>query len=537
MSIKLTRNTYPKNHTKEDFECFGPPALKDGDFDSSKIADLGCFNQAGIDTNKYYHGAVVQSKNTQGWFTYFEWGRTGAAAPSFLFIECHNQNEAQIEFSKQLMSKNVKRGSWTTIAGIQTLQARPGKDCYLVRPQATRSTGLPSARTIHLPQGVTSKKPPTATPATPTKAKAKATSNCDPETRALLNTLNMGTVSYTKGIMANASIPTIQAINEARQILGEAAQVTTRLPQDPTIQAHDRTLLNLTSVLYGRIPKKKALRIEPIKWVLNSTNIQGWNDDLDAFEEALAVLQNSPTMGQLDNPLASLGIEMNHLAPMDPIRQWLETWSQKATANKHQQFGKMNIAHIWKIKRDSTHTKFLNRLKEIAPHTPSNTERPHNQRGRRPDLPNTPNYKEGNAALLFHGTRSVNLGGLLRKSFVHRNQLKNVTLTAALLGNGTYFADDWKKSAGYTSLTNAHWAGGTGKIPGRKAFLLVCSVALGNVHVAARAHSYTAPPKGYHSVMGKPNVTSLGGRSYLLNPEYVDYTTDNHMDYLIEFDA
>ncbi len=153
MATKLTKDTYPENASADDFQCFGPPATKDGDFSDVKICDMGCFTQDGKDSNKYYHGAVVQHKSSKNWYAYFEWGRTGAARVSFQFVQCGDENEAHYEFAKQLHSKNDRRGEWIEIAGIQTLRAKKGKDCYFVRPQATRSTGLPDARSIKMNEG------------------------------------------------------------------------------------------------------------------------------------------------------------------------------------------------------------------------------------------------------------------------------------------------------------------------------------------------------------------------------------------------
>src|SRR5262245_64882490 len=109
MATKLSKDTFPASHKPEDFECFGPPALNDGDFENCKIADLGCFTQDGKDTNKRYHGAIVRSRKNGGWYVYFEWGRTGAARPSFQFIRCVGETEAQREFASQLHSKNDRR--------------------------------------------------------------------------------------------------------------------------------------------------------------------------------------------------------------------------------------------------------------------------------------------------------------------------------------------------------------------------------------------------------------------------------------------
>ena len=74
MGTELDKNTYPESAGPNDFQCFGPPALTDGDFSICKIADMGCFTQDGKDSNKYYHGAVVKHKTSGKWYVYFEWG-------------------------------------------------------------------------------------------------------------------------------------------------------------------------------------------------------------------------------------------------------------------------------------------------------------------------------------------------------------------------------------------------------------------------------------------------------------------------------
>lgn len=148
MARKLDKSSYPANHTANDFECFGPPAMDDGNFDACKIADMGSFSQDEKDSNKYYHAAVVKSRKTGTFYTYFEWGRVGAKSPQFQMIECRDEAEAQREFAAQCHEKNDKRGVWTNVAGLRTLTAKPGKDVYLVRQLSTRSTGLPDAKTI-----------------------------------------------------------------------------------------------------------------------------------------------------------------------------------------------------------------------------------------------------------------------------------------------------------------------------------------------------------------------------------------------------
>jgi hypothetical protein len=138
-----------------------PPATRDGEFSGTKIADLGFFDQP-VDPDAERARRTPTStttppscstRTTGDWYAYFQWGRTGATNPSFQFVECSSESEAQAEYEKQCHSKNDKRGEWTTIAGIKVLQPKKGKDCYLVRPMATRSTGLPSAKCIKMNEG------------------------------------------------------------------------------------------------------------------------------------------------------------------------------------------------------------------------------------------------------------------------------------------------------------------------------------------------------------------------------------------------
>src|SRR5262249_35043963 len=106
MGAKLGKDTFPESAAPDDFQCFGPPAIRAGEFEAARICDMGCFTQDGKDSNKYYHGAVVQHKQSKHWYAYFEWGRTGAANPSFQFIACASEDDAIHEFAGQLHSKN-----------------------------------------------------------------------------------------------------------------------------------------------------------------------------------------------------------------------------------------------------------------------------------------------------------------------------------------------------------------------------------------------------------------------------------------------
>lgn len=520
MGVKLGKSEIPSGHCREDFQCFGPPAIKDGEFAGTKIADMGCFTQDGKDSNKFYHAAVVKSKKNGNWYAYYEWGRTGASKPDFQFVECDDESDAQEEYEAQLHSKNDKRGQWVTLAGMQTLQAKPGKDCYLVRPMAARSTGLPDAKTIKTNEGVT----PKAKPAT--KA-GKPTPKADPQTISLMRDLNVATVAYTRGSMADSSLPTQGSIEDARNVLAEAMKRIVKVGDDVKSQVKDKDLNELTKLMYSRIPKKKAIGAGPETWILSKDNISLWQSDLDAFEAALAA---GDVEEPENDPFDGMKMKMEWIDPKSELGKWILNWAPKATKNRHYGIGNMSIKNIWSVDRHGDYDKLKTAQTDYQV---GNVREKALFQGDRPDLGDKANlYNKSNTALLFHGTRSVNVSGILRKSLLLPKQLVGVVITGAMFGPGLYFADDWKKSAGYTSMDGSYWSGGNGQVRGRKAFMFLTDVVLGNPFVAPGPSGYTKPPQGHHCVFGKANA------SQVQNNEWIVFEARQHqLRYLIEFDT
>lgn len=550
MATKLDRDTYPDKSAAADFQCFGPPATKDGDFEQVKICDLGCFTQDGKDSNKYYHAAVVQHRTSKKWFAYFEWGRTGATSPSFQFTACANEQEAHRVFASQLHSKNDSRGEWVTIAGLRTLRARAGKDCYLVRPMATRSTGLPDARSIKINEGARAdkgaKKPDEAAAAeakdnsksagkgkkkvAATKKKAPA---ADEPTLKLLRDLSVATIAYTRGSMADASLPTQNAIDEARQILGEAQKRLTKVGDDVKKQLKDKNLMEMTSLMYSRIPKKKVLRAKPEEWLLSKDNILVWQNDLDAFESALYATDID--QGEKDfNPLEELNLHMEWISPTSTLGKTLNTWWPKATGNRHSYIKDMKILNLWQVHRHDDKGRLETAQDAILKTKPVIDERALYQMKTRKDVEKSEvkRFADSNTALLFHGTRSVNVRGIMKEALRMPKELVGVVITGAMFGPGLYFADDWKKSAGYTSLNNSYWSRGSGAVAGRGAFMFAMDVAMGRPFVAPKAHGYVGPPDGHHSVFGKAEVSGVQNNEFI-----VFDPAQQRIRYLAEFEV
>jgi hypothetical protein len=530
MAKKLEKDTFPTGHSANDFSCTGPAATKDGKFEGTMICDCGCFTQDGKDSNKYYHAAVVQSKKTQKWYAYFEWARTGATKPSFQFVDCSSQDEAQNEYIAQLMSKNAKRGIWVNHPSLgQILQAKPGKDCYLVRPQATRSTGLPDAKTIAQNEGakkiVVSGGPP---------AKKVDT---DVVTVKLMQDLNVGTVAYTKSSMADSALPTQVAIDECKNILTEAQKRVKSIGNSLDDQVHDRELVQLTSLMYGRIPKKKERNAGPETWILSQDNIATWLQDLDAFESALYVTNLAAPQA---DPFGGMKIKMRHLNRAEPMGEFIHSWFPKASRRRHG-FSGLNILNAWSVERDGDVARLTNKQKEIAAKSFRVTEKPLHQPESfgmsRSDLSRDEQklFVMSNTFLGIHGTRSVNVPGLLRTSWRLPNTLVGVTITAWMFGPGIYLADDWGKSVGYTSYSGARYASGAGGVSGRGAFMFIADVALGSSYVSPGANGFTKAPDGHHSVCGKAGHTRGWGGA-LQNNEFIVYDVAQcRARYLIEF--
>lgn len=525
MATKLGRGTLPKAHSVDDFECFGPPATQDGNFSGTKLADMGCFTQDGKDSNKYYHGAVVKSKKNGSWFAYFEWGRTGASKADFTFVECGSEDEAQREYEKQLHSKNDKRGEWTTIGTRKVLQAKAGEDCYLVRPLATRSTGLPDAKKIAFNDGA--KK--TAQVTNTSTAKVNAKPKWDDQTLKLMRDMNVGTVAYAKTAVQGGNIPTQASLDEAREVLVDARKRVKAVGDNEKDQMNDSELKALTNHLYSRIPKVK--RVGDINWILNKDNIASWDQDLDAFESALYAVD----MG-LDkdvDPLSGFNIEMAYIDPKSDLGKFILGWMPDATRNRHGDMGKMKIHNMWAVRQLGHVDGWRKAIKEIAASKTKISERALHQPRSRDDVDpiELPFYDKANVSMMFHGTRSVNVPGILRENLRLPKNLVGVVITGAMFGGGLYWADDWKKSAGYTS-GYSRWGGGGGSVAGRHAFMFVSDTALGNPFVAPGPRGYTEPPKGHHCIFGKANV------SQVMNNEFITFDRAQHqLRYLVEFSA
>jgi hypothetical protein len=536
MGSKLPKDTFPAGHSPDDFQCFGPPATKDGEFQNAKIADFGCFKQGDVDSNKWYYAAVTKSRKTQKWYAYFEWGRVGASKPSFQFVECSDEADAQEEFVDQCRSKNDKRGQWGTVGGMKVLQPKPGKDCYLVRPMAKRNVGLPDGKTITLNEGAKPK--PVSAPDPSKKSNGPPARKIDAQTVDLMRALNVATVTYARSSIVGGAIPSQVAIDEARNLLNEALKRVAKVGDSVDKQVADRELLAITSIVYSRIPKVKPVGAAESTWILSSNNIGLWQQDLDAFEAALNTVDPNDAAPQAD-PFNGMRLDMEWIDPKSELGKYIYGWWPDGSGNRHAHVGRMRIKNIWRVERHEDRGKVTSWQDRVLADKVKIRDRPLYQPPERTDCgaDNVKRFKDTNTALLFHGTRSVNVSGILRESWRLPKQLVGVVITGAMFGPGIYWADDWRKSDGYTSRPGSYYAGSGGHVQGRGAFMFAADVVCGNPFIAPHSGGYTKPPAGpggekTHCVFGKM------GHSGVANNEWIVFERDQMaMRYLCEYET
>ncbi len=555
MATKLGKSALPAGHNRDSFKAFGPVVTKDTEWGNACLADLGCFNQEKADSNKYYHLAVVLSTVNNKWYAYFEWGRTKpdgrSDKPQYQFIECSSKEEAQRECADQFAEKNTKRGMWEKIGSKDRYVSKPGKDCYVVRVTATRLVGLPCAGNI---ANEDAKGVAALTAAAPAKKATKKAEGrkVDRQTHKLFADLIGGAVKYTNAVMTGgkggpATIPAQAALEEGREVLDDAMKRLKVVGDDLAAQKADAQLKKLTYHLYGIIPKAKPAGLAESEWLLTKDNVLAWRQDIDAFETALQA-QDIDVEEESTDVMQGIPADVKWIDPSDDKHKWLSKWWIGATRNRHGHIGKLTVHNLWEISRHGDLEIMRDAQEETLGQMPKDKsgafakiERPLHQDDRRPDL-NVAERKlfhDTNTALMFHGTRSVNVPGIVRENLRFPKELTGVIISGAMFGPGSYFADDFKKSAGYCSNPNPRshsYYGGGGEVAGRHAFMFAFDVIVGNPCVAPGAHGYAGPPKGHHSVFGKAgHTTSWGGT--LMNNEWIIYRKGRiEMKYLAELE-
>ena len=282
----------------------------------------------------------------------------------------------------------------------------------------------------------------------------------------------------------------------------------------------------LTNHLYSTIPKyvKKGSSI-----LLTPDIVSNWYVDLDAFESVCANKQNVEVV-----KFKTLNLrKIKFVNKNSPKGGWIYNWFPTASKNQHAYLKQnFNIKNLWFIERANDVEKLTNYQNSIL--DSSVVSKQHWSevlfQPQREDTFDKDLYEKTNTALLFHGTRSVNVKSMLEKSFLLPKDLNRTQITGALFGSYAYFADDYKKSIGYTSYEGSYWGKGGGSISGRGSFMFLCDVVLGNMRLVRYGDTNGVDGKSYHSVFAKAGYSGVQNNEFI-----VPFTEALRIRYLVEF--
>ena len=233
----------------------------------------------------------------------------------------------------------------------------------------------------------------------------------------------------------------------------------------------------LLSDYYSTIPHKLPRDIRGIEDKWNLIMVGEEFDHLQDLEDALNTNVGNVDMS-LSDMLGSLGVTV---AEEELERKDLE-YLVHGTQSRHH-FMKVSLNRVWHVEHKSLTRRF--------------------ERECRLD----------NMKMLFHGTRTSNLVGLLSRGFLIKPP--GVPLTGSMFGNGIYFADQSTKSIQYCS-------GGRFSREKWPTYLILAEVKLGRIKEERRAQSYNRPPRGYNSVMGVKGPSLLHNEYIIYDPIQAD---------------
>ena len=177
-----------------------------------------------------------------------------------------------------------------------------------------------------------------------------------------------------------------------------------------------------------------------------------------------------------NDPLAQLNLRKLRFVPKNSEKGgWIWDWVIKNSKYKRHvniRSG-IKVKNVWYIERFGDRAKFDKYQKSIVGKVRPDYFSEVLHQGKRYDPIDEELYRKTNTAFLVHGTKSVNVKGILGESFKLPKELSGVPITGALMGSGVYHADLIAKSLGYCSNRNSYWTNGTGEIKGRSSFLFL----------------------------------------------------------------
>lgn len=553
MATKLDRKTLPAGTNASDFKYMGRAAIDQGDFGSDVgIADCACVDQFGTsDHSKFYHGGVVQHTGNSRWYVVLEWGRIKAGnswsgntfmGGDFQFVEAFSEADARSFFASQMAEKNTKRLSQKSIGGRMIWAAKEGKDGYLVQRLSTRSRGLPDAYTIKDSTGV-KVTAPVASVVAVVGVSTGSVKQYQPQVVALAKSLLGGTKDYARAASASTGItPTLAAIQEVRdECIPIALKLLQKVGADVKAQLADSGLRDLSKYVASQVPRVIPRGGDPMAILLTTENIFALQQDLDAFESSLKTEDFSTASAVVTSdmdPDKRLNANLRWLDPASDLGRWVTTTYCSMNKNVHSHLNgrKFRVLNVFEVVRPDRDAQFLQTVRTIAAKRKGQNRgdtMPELQPATRPDISDVAEYvKDAGVFLGVHGTRAVNIHGILSTNFRLPSSLSGVQIAGSAFSAGTYFADSIAKSHGYVGDSGSIYGSSNGGIAGRGFFMFLCDVAGGKFHYPrSTMWGATSIPGDADSIYAHPRYCSS-----LANNEYVIHNPSGQqrIRYLVE---
>lgn len=350
-------------------------------------------------------------------------------------------------------------------------------------------------------------------------------SSLHPETNRIISSL-MG--STNDWVITTLKCPlgqlTNDQIDKGRLCLEEAKKLV-------NISGVEKQVLDITNQFYSLIPHNlgSGSRGKMEHLLLNSNDkINQKEYDLDTLLDAKAIGATLVSNSVYDQ-YKSLDTDFNYIDKNNLLFSWLNSMIQDTRANNHRQLGKIVLLNAWDIQRKYERDTFTARAKVIAKECGKQVipEQMNKLVRARADVPDHDLYKNANVIPLFHGSRTQNITGILKKGLLIRPS--GVVITGSMYDSSgaIYKSANSTKSINYTSINSSYWSKGTDD----RAFLFISDCALGR-QLMARG------PYGYNLKNISPNhsVWAKGGFGGVINDEMILYRTDQHnLRYLLEF--
>ncbi|CAB3982898.1 Poly [ADP-ribose] polymerase 1 [Paramuricea clavata] len=220
-------------------------------------------------------------------------------------------------------------------------------------------------------------------------------------------------------------------------------------------------ILDASNRFYTLIPHDFGMKIPPLldNLELIKSKVDMLDNLLDIEVAYSLIKETSDSEDPLDSYYKKLKTHIKPISKEEDEFTMIEKYVNNTHASTHRHYG-LEIQEIFRIDREGEKKRYKP-FKEL------------------------PNRK-----LLWHGSRATNFAGILSQGL--RIAPPEAPVTGYMFGKGLYFADMVSKSANYC---NTNYSSPVG-------LMLLCEVALGNMHELTSANYIKKLPPGKHSVKG-----------------------------------